>query len=93
LKTQNAVQATDVNLLRKFDKRLKETIANLEKIPNFPGFGIKLELICFKTGCPEFGSCTANLQAAESLATACTYDEAARQQNRLIRSKLQQMQK
>ena len=70
VETQNAPIATDVNLLKSFDKRLKETIANLEKIPNFPGFGyqqaradlLRLGAILVPVG--------RNLQGAENLEKA-----------------------
>ncbi|MEG4118082.1 TerD family protein [Microcoleus sp. N9_B4] len=70
VETQNAGKATDVNLLRSLDKRLKETIANLEKIPNFPGFGYqqaRADLVKLR---PSLVPVQQNLQAAESLATA-----------------------
>src|SRR4028118_909424 len=70
VETQNAVQATDVNLLRSFDKRLKETIANLEKIPNFPGFGYQQARADLLKLRPSLVPVQQNLQAAESLATA-----------------------
>jgi len=70
VETQNAVQATDVNLLRSFDRRLKETIANLEKIPNFPGFGYQQARADLLKLRPSLVPVQQNLQAAESLATA-----------------------
>ncbi|MEG4629597.1 TerD family protein [Microcoleus sp. AR_TQ3_B6] len=70
VETQNAVQATDVNLLRSFDKRLKETIANLEKIPNFPGFGYQQARADLLKLRPSLVPVQQHLQAAESLATA-----------------------
>jgi len=70
VETQNAAKATDVNLLRSFDKRLKETIANLEKIPNFPGFGYQQARADLLKLRPSLVPVQQNLQAAESLATA-----------------------
>ena len=70
VETQNAAQATDINLLRSFDKRLKETIANLEKIPNFPGFGYQQARIDLLTLGPNLIAVEQNLQAAESLEKA-----------------------
>jgi tellurium resistance protein TerD len=70
VETQNAGKATDVNLLRSFDKRLKETIANLEKIPNFPGFGYQQARADLLKLRPSLVPVQQNLQAAESLATA-----------------------
>jgi tellurium resistance protein TerD len=70
VETQNAVQATDVNLLRSFDKRLKETIADLDKIPNFPGFGYQQARADLLKLRPSLVPVQQNLQAAESLATA-----------------------
>ncbi|MEG3904041.1 TerD family protein [Microcoleus sp. B4-C5] len=70
LDTQNAGKATDVNLLRSLDKRLKETIANLEKIPNFPGFGYQQARADLLQLRPILVPIAQNLQAAESLATA-----------------------
>ncbi|MEG3877066.1 TerD family protein [Microcoleus sp. herbarium7] len=68
--TQNAAQTTDVNLLRSFDKRLKETIANLEKIPNFPGFGYQQAEASKLKLRPKLVPAGQNLQAAESLEAA-----------------------
>ncbi|MFS8120596.1 MAG: TerD family protein, partial [Microcoleus sp.] len=68
--TQNAAQATDVNLLKSFDKRLKETIANLEKIPNFPGFGYQQARADLLKLSPILVPVARNLQAAESLEAA-----------------------
>jgi len=70
VETQNAGKATDVNLLRSYDKRLKETIANLEKIPNFPGFGYQQARADLLKLRPSLVPVQQNLQAAESLATA-----------------------
>jgi tellurium resistance protein TerD len=70
VETQNAEKATDVNLLRSFDRRLKETIANLEKIPNFPGFGYQQARADLLQLRPSLVPVQQNLQAAESLATA-----------------------
>ncbi|WP_333202273.1 TerD family protein [Microcoleus sp. B5-D4] len=70
VETQNAGKATDVNLLRSFDKRLKETLANLEKIPNFPGFGYQQARADLLKLRPSLVPVQQNLQAAESLATA-----------------------
>ncbi|MEG4987635.1 TerD family protein [Microcoleus sp. BR0-C5] len=70
VETQNAEKVTDVNLLRSFDKRLKETIANLEKIPNFPGFGYQQARADLLQLRPILVPVAQNLQAAESLATA-----------------------
>ncbi|MEG4862837.1 MULTISPECIES: TerD family protein [unclassified Microcoleus] len=70
VETQNAAQATDINLLRSFDKRLKETIANLEKIPNFPGLGYQQARIDLLTLGPNLVAVEQNLQAAESLEKA-----------------------
>ena len=70
VETQNVGKTTDVNLLRSFDKRLKETIANLEKIPNFPGFGYQQARADLLTLRPSLVPVQQNLQAAESLATA-----------------------
>ena len=70
VETQNAGKTTDVNLLRSFDKRLKETIANLEKIPNFPGFGYQQARADLLKLRPSLVPVQQNLQAAESLATA-----------------------
>ncbi|WP_293350226.1 MULTISPECIES: TerD family protein [unclassified Microcoleus] len=70
VETQNAAQATDVNLLRSFDKRLKETIANLEKIPNFPGFGYQQARADLLKLRPSLVAVERNLQAAESLEKA-----------------------
>ncbi|MEO6862935.1 MAG: TerD family protein [Microcoleus sp.] len=70
VETQNAAQATDINLLRSFDKRLKETIANLEQIPNFPGFGYQQARIDLLTLSPNLVAVEQNLQAAESLEKA-----------------------
>ncbi|WP_293338172.1 TerD family protein [Microcoleus sp. CAWBG58] len=70
VETQNAAQATDVNLLRSFDKRLKETIANLEKIPNFPGFGYQQARADLLKLRPSVVPVERNLQAAESLEKA-----------------------
>jgi len=70
VETQNAGKATDVNLLKSFDKRLKETIANLEKIPNFPGFGYQQARADLLKLRPSLVPVQQNLQAAESLATA-----------------------
>ncbi|WP_333114662.1 TerD family protein [Microcoleus sp. S11D4] len=70
VETQNAAQATDINLLRSFDKRLKETIANLEKIPNFPGLGYPQARIDLLTLGPNLVAVEQNLQAAESLEKA-----------------------
>ncbi|MDP8934282.1 MAG: TerD family protein [Cyanobacteriota bacterium] len=70
VETQNAAKATDVNLLRSFDKRLKETSANLEKIPNFPGFGYQQARADLLKLRPSLVPVQQNLQAAESLATA-----------------------
>jgi tellurium resistance protein TerD len=70
VETQNAAKATDVNLLRSFDKRLKETIANLEKIPNFPGFGYQQARADLLKLRPSLVPVQQKLQAAESLATA-----------------------
>ncbi|WP_293257623.1 MULTISPECIES: TerD family protein [unclassified Microcoleus] len=70
VEAQNAAKATDVNLLRSFDKRLKDTIANLEKIPNFPGFGYqqaRVDLLTLRSSLVPVGR---NLQAAESLEKA-----------------------
>ena len=68
--TQNAAQTTDVNLLRSFDKRLKETIANLEKIPNLPGFGYQQARADLLKLRPSLVPAGQNLQAAESLEAA-----------------------
>ncbi|MEG5163147.1 TerD family protein [Microcoleus sp. AT3-A2] len=70
VETQNAAKATDVNLLRSFEQRLKETIANLEKIPNFPGFGYQQARADLLQLRPSLVPVAQNLQAAESLATA-----------------------
>ncbi|MEG4800849.1 TerD family protein [Microcoleus sp. ARI1-A2] len=70
VETQNAAKATDVNLLRSFDKRLKETIANLEKIPNFPGFGYQQARVDLLTLRSSLVPVEQNLQAAESLEKA-----------------------
>ncbi|WP_242729071.1 TerD family protein [Microcoleus vaginatus] len=70
VETQNAEKVTDVNLLRSFDKRLKETIANLEKIPNLPGFGYQQARADLLQLRPSLVPVEQNLQAAESLATA-----------------------
>ncbi|MEG4286059.1 TerD family protein [Microcoleus sp. A006_D1] len=70
VETQNAAQASDVNLLRSFDKRLKETIANLEKIPNFPGFGYQQARADLLQLRPSLVPVEQNLQAAESLEAA-----------------------
>ena len=70
VETQNAATATDVNLLRSFDRRLKETIANLEKIPNFPGFGYQQARAHLLKLRPSLVPLQQNLQAAESLTTA-----------------------
>ena len=67
---QNAAKATDVNLLRSFDKRLKETIANLDKIPNFPGFGYQQARADLLQLRPILVPVAKNLQAAESLEKA-----------------------
>ncbi|MEG4457237.1 TerD family protein [Microcoleus sp. N9_A1] len=70
VETQNAGKVTDVNLLRSFDRRLKETIANLDKIPNFPGFGYQQARADLLQLRPSLVPVAQNLQAAESLATA-----------------------
>ncbi|MEG4396413.1 TerD family protein [Microcoleus sp. BROC3] len=70
VETQNAGKVTDVNLLRSFDRRLKETIANLDKIPNFPGFGYQQARADLLKLRPSLVPVQQNLQAAESLATA-----------------------
>ncbi|MEG4105766.1 TerD family protein [Microcoleus sp. S13_C5] len=70
VETQNAGKVTDVNLLRSFDRRLKETIANLEKIPNLPGFGYQQARADLLQLRPNLVPVAQNLQAAESLATA-----------------------
>jgi stress response protein SCP2/Flp pilus assembly protein TadD len=70
VETQNAAKATDVNLLRSLQQRLKETIANLENIPNFPGFGYqqaRADLLKLRPILVPVGQ---NLQAAESLESA-----------------------
>ncbi|MEG4578139.1 TerD family protein [Microcoleus sp. MON1_C5] len=70
VETQNAGKVTDVNLLRSFDKRLKETIANLDKIPNFPGFGYQQARADLLKLRPSLVPVAQNLQAAESLEKA-----------------------
>ncbi|MEG4196923.1 TerD family protein [Microcoleus sp. Pol12A5] len=70
VETQNSEKVTDVNLLRSFDKRLKETIANLEKIPNFPGFGYQQARADLLKLRPSLVPVAQNLQAAESLEKA-----------------------
>ncbi|WP_333345972.1 TerD family protein [Microcoleus sp. LAD1_D1] len=70
VETQNAAKVTDVNLLRSFDKRLKKTIANLEKIPNFPGFGYQQARADLLQLRPSLVPVAQNLQAAESLEKA-----------------------
>ncbi|MEG4840434.1 TerD family protein [Microcoleus sp. B9-D4] len=70
VETQNAGKATDVNLLRSFERRLKETIANLEKIPNFPGFGYQQARADLLQLRPSLVPVAQNLQAAESLEKA-----------------------
>ncbi|HEY9298161.1 MAG TPA: TerD family protein, partial [Phormidium sp.] len=70
VETQNAGKVTDVNLLRSFDKRLKETIANLDKIPNFPGFGYQQARADLLQLRPSLVPVAQNLQAAESLEKA-----------------------
>ncbi|MEG5063268.1 TerD family protein [Microcoleus sp. B3-A4] len=70
VETQNAEKVTDVNWLRSFDKRLKETIANLEKIPNFPGFGYQQARADLLKLRPSLVPVAQNLQAAESLEKA-----------------------
>ncbi|MEG4348829.1 TerD family protein [Microcoleus sp. LAD1_D3] len=70
VETQNAGKVTDVNLLRSFDKRLKKTIANLEKIPNFPGFGYQQARADLLQLRPILVPVAQNLQAAESLEKA-----------------------
>jgi stress response protein SCP2/Flp pilus assembly protein TadD len=68
--TQDAAKATDVTLLRSFAQRLKDTIANLEKIPNFPGFGYQQargDLLKLRSSLVPVEQ---NLQAAESLEKA-----------------------
>ncbi|MEP6515954.1 TerD family protein [Microcoleus vaginatus FACHB-2002] len=70
VETQNAEKVTDVNLLRSFDKRLKETIAHLEKIPNFPGFGYQQARADLLKLRPSLVPVAQNLQAAESLEKA-----------------------
>jgi len=68
--TQNAAQATDVNLLKSFDRRLKETIANLDKIPNFPGFGYQQARADLLKLSPILVPVARNLQGAENLEKA-----------------------
>ncbi|MEG4204903.1 TerD family protein [Microcoleus sp. Pol7_A1] len=70
VETQNAGKVTDVNLLRSFDRRLKETIANLEKIPNFPGFAYQQARADLLQLRPSLVPVAQNLQAAESLEKA-----------------------
>jgi stress response protein SCP2 len=70
VETQNAAQATDVNLLKSFAKRLQETIANLDKIPNFPGFGYQQAKADLLTLRPILVPVGRNLQATESLEKA-----------------------
>ncbi|WP_333358141.1 TerD family protein [Microcoleus sp. N3A4] len=70
VETQNAGKVTDVNLLRSFDRRLKETIANLDKIPNFPGFGYQQARADLLQLRPSLVPVAQNLQAAESLEKA-----------------------
>ncbi|MEG4277042.1 TerD family protein [Microcoleus sp. MON1_C1] len=70
VETQNAGKVTDVNLLRSFEKRLKETIANLDKIPNFPGFGYQQARADLLKLRPSLVPVAQNLQAAESLEKA-----------------------
>jgi tetratricopeptide (TPR) repeat protein len=70
VETQNAAKSTDVNQLRNWQIRLKETIANLDKIPNFPGCGYqqsKADLLKLRPIVVPVGQ---NLQAAESLEAA-----------------------
>ncbi|MEK0194323.1 TerD family protein [Microcoleus anatoxicus] len=68
--TQNAVTATDVNLLRSFHKRLKEAIASLDKIPNLPGCSYPQARADLLQLSQTLVPVEQNLQAAESLATA-----------------------
>ncbi|MBE9094584.1 TerD family protein [Tychonema sp. LEGE 07203] len=70
VETQNTEKVTDVNLLRSFDGRLKTTIANLEKIPNFPGFGYQQARADLLKLRPSLVAVEQNLQAAESLEKA-----------------------
>jgi stress response protein SCP2/Flp pilus assembly protein TadD len=70
VETQNAAKATDVNLLRSLQQRLKETIANLDKIPNFPGFGYQQARADLLKLHPILVTVGQNLEAAESLETA-----------------------
>ncbi|MGL5063210.1 MAG: tetratricopeptide repeat protein [Microcoleus sp.] len=70
VETPKAAKETDVNLLRSFDKRLQETIANLERIPNLPGFGYqqsRADLTVLRNSSIPLQQ---NLQAAEMLETA-----------------------
>ena len=70
VETAKAAQTTDITLLRSFDKRLKETIANLEKIPNFPGFGYQQAQASKLKLRPSLVPVGQNLQAAENLEAA-----------------------
>ena len=70
IETDRSAKYTDVNQLKSLQKRLKETIANLEKIPNFPGFGYQQARADLLQLRPILVPVQQNLQAAESLATA-----------------------
>jgi tellurium resistance protein TerD len=70
IETDLSAKATDVNQLRSLQQRLKETIANLEQIPNFPGFGYQQARVDLLKLRPILVTVEQNLQAAESLATA-----------------------
>jgi stress response protein SCP2/tetratricopeptide (TPR) repeat protein len=70
IETDRSAKATDVNLLRSLQQRLKETIAHLEQIPNFPGFGYQQARVDLLQLSQSLVTVEQNLQAAESLATA-----------------------
>lgn len=70
IETDRSAKYTDVNQLKSLQKRLKETIANLEQIPNFPGFGYQQARVDLLQLSHSLVTVEQNLQAAESLATA-----------------------